>query len=155
MTNEIEKDYNKLCKKFKLPKFKEIDEEFEISILENSNFLIKNILRKIAEKQEFYIEVIGNLVHPDASSISSMYEIRFFTDDEKNDMYNLFKSMMKSNRNILELILNNNESEQVKFLNDFFNDWINIKKDITIYITKMKESWGKESTIEEDLGYFG
>jgi len=53
MVNEIEKEYGKLSKKFKLPKFKEIDSEFEISNLENERFLIRNILRKVEEKLEF------------------------------------------------------------------------------------------------------
>ena len=112
MINEIETEYNKLSKKYKLPKFKEIDEEFEISNLETPNFLVRNALRKTAEKLEFYIDVIGNLVHPDASSLSSMYEIRFFSDDEKDNMYNLFKKLMEANRNILELVLENNEKKQ-------------------------------------------
>ena len=155
MVNEIEKEYSKLSKKYKLPKFKAIDDEFEISSLDNEKFLIKNILRSISEKLEFYIEVIGSLVHPDGSSISSMYEIRFFTEDEKNGMYNLFKRLMKTDRNVIELVLKNDEKEQVDFLNKFFSDWLNLKKELLKYIEKMKESWEKQSTIEEDIGYFG
>ena len=62
MANQIEQEYIKLGKKYKLPEFKEIDAEFEISSLDNEKFLIKNTLRKISEKLEFYTEVIGNLV---------------------------------------------------------------------------------------------
>ena len=155
MANEIEKEYSNLSKKYKLPKFKDIDGEFEISSLDNEKFLIKNILRSISEKLEFYIEFISKLVHPDGSSISSMYEIRFFSEDEKNDMYNLFKRLMKIDRNVIELVLKNDEKEQSDFLNKFFIDWINIKKELLNYIKKMKDSWGKQSTIEEDIGYFG
>lgn len=155
MENKIEAEYNKLCKKFKLPKFEEIDREFEISTLENERFLINNILRKIVEKLEVYTEAIGNLVHPDASSLTSMYEIRYFSDDEKNDMYKLFKKLMKINREIVELLLDADEKKEADFLNGFFNEWLNMKNDLKAYISKMKESWEKESTIEEDLGYFG
>ncbi len=155
MTAEIEKEYNKLSKKYKLPKFNGIDAEFEISSLDNAKFLLKNILRKISEKLEFYIEVIGSLVHPDGSSISSMYEIRFFSEDEKNGMYMMFKELMKIDRNIVEIILRNDEKELADFLNKFFSDWINIKKELLKYIEKMKDSWEKQSTIEDDIGYFG
>ncbi len=155
MENKIEAEYNKLCKKFKLPKFDVIDKEFEISSLENERFLINNILRKIAEKLEIYTEAIGNLVHPDGSSLSSMYEIRFFSDDEKNDMYKMFKKLMKINREIVELLLDADEKKEADFLNGFFNEWLNMKNDLKTCISKMKESWEKESTIEEDLGYFG
>ena len=155
MTNEIEQGYNKLRKKYKLPKFNEIDSEFEISNLESARFLIKNILRRIEEKLEFYIEVIGNLVHPDASSLSTMYEVRYFSDDEKNDMYMLFKKLMKANRSIIELILVSDEKKQTDFLKGFLNEWQDMKKELISHIGKMKDSWEKESTIEEDLGYFG
>jgi len=155
MTNEIEQGYNKLRKKYKLPKFNEIDSEFEISNLESARFLIKNILRRIEEKLEFYIEVIGNLVHPDASSLSTMYEVRYFSDDEKNDVYMLFKKLMKANRSIIELILVSDEKKQTDFLKGFLNEWQDMKKELISHIGKMKDSWEKESTIEEDLGYFG
>jgi|TARA_B100000315_G_scaffold75934_1_gene69464 hypothetical protein len=155
MVNEIEAEYNKLSKKYKLPKFREIDEEFEISSLESPKFLIRIILRKIAEKLEFYIDVIGNLVQPDASSLSSMYEVRYFSDDEKNDMHNLFKKLMKVDRNILGVMLKNDEKQQAEFLNKFFNNWSDTKKELLKFIEKMEDSWEKQSTIEEDTAYFG
>ena len=155
MANDIEKEYIELSKKYKLPKFKDIDEEFELSSFESERFLLKDTLRRIAEKLEFYIDVIGNLVHPDGTSISSMYEIRFFSDNEKNEMYMLFKKMMKFHRNVIELVLSNDAKEQAQFLNDFFSEWMEMKNRLRMYIGKMKESWEKETSIQEDLGYFG
>ncbi|MFH0868318.1 MAG: hypothetical protein V1831_03315 [Candidatus Woesearchaeota archaeon] len=155
MENKIEPEYDKLCKKYKLPKFSEVDQEFEISSLENERFLIRNTLRKISEKLETYGDAIGNLVHPDGSSLSSMYEIRFFSEDEKDDMYKLFKKLVKANRNIAEVVLSADEKKEAEFLNSFFNEWLGIKKELLAYLSKMKECWGKESTIKDDLGYFG
>ena len=151
----MEAEYNKLCKKFKLPKFDEIDSEFEISSLENEKFLIKNILKKILEKLEFYIDLIDSVIHPDAASLGSMYEIKSFSDDEKNNIYKLFKKLMKNDRNIMILVLENNEKEQADFLNKFFVEWSNTKKELASYLSKMEGSWEKETTIQEDLGYFG
>ena len=151
----IEEVYNELCKKYKLPKFKDIDNEFEISCFEKGKFLTRNILRTIEEKLELGILVLGSIVHPDGATLSSMYEVRFFTDDEKNDMYHLFKKMMKANREIGELLLGNDEREQAEFVNNFFQEWIVIKKKLKGFIGKMKESWGKDTGIEEDIGYLG
>ncbi|MBW2976937.1 hypothetical protein KY347_05825 [Candidatus Woesearchaeota archaeon] len=155
MENKIEAEYRNLCTKYKLPKFEELDREFEISTLEHKGFLIRNILRKIAEKLETYTEAIGNIIHPDASSLSSMHEMKFFSDEEKDGMYKLFKKLMKSNREIAALVLSADEKEEAEFLNKFFNEWESIKKELLDYITKMKESWEKETTMDEDLGYFG
>ncbi|MDP7263561.1 MAG: hypothetical protein QGI38_03480 [Candidatus Woesearchaeota archaeon] len=155
MTNDIEKEYSNLSKKYKLPKFREIDNEFEISTLENPSFLTKNILRRIAEKLEFYIEVIGSLVHPDASSLSNMYEVRYFSDDEKNEIYRLFKKLMKINRSMIKAVLEGDEKKEADFLNNFFIEWLDIKKELLVYVEKMKKAWETQSTIEQDTPYFG
>ena len=153
--SEVEKEYNRLSKKYNLPNFKEINEEFEIGDLENVSFLLRNILRKVAEKLEFYTNLINDIMQPDTSSLSSMHETRFFSENEKNDMYALFKNIMKSYRNIIELVLENNEKKQAEFIRNFFSEWFKIKKQLIDYLGKMKDSWEKETTVKEDLGYFG
>ena len=62
---------------------------------------------------------------------------------------------MKIDRNIVEIVLMNDEKEQANFLNEFFNDWQNMKKELLSYIVKMKDSWEKQSTIEDDIVYVG
>lgn len=153
--NDIERAYNQLCKKYNLPKFEEIDKEFEIITLESQRFLMKGILKRITETLEPYAESIGNLVHPDGSSLITMHEVRFFSEDEKNEMYILFKKLMKTGRHIAELVLSNDEKEQAIFLSNFFSEWPAIKKDLRAYLGKMKECWENESTIDDDLGYLG
>ena len=102
-----------------------------------------------------HADAIIILVHPDGSSLITMHEVKFFSEDEKNEMYMTFKRLMKIIRNIAELSLGNDEKEQAYFLNAFFNEWLEIKNKMVIYIRKMKDCWEKESTIDEDLGYFG
>ncbi|MBI2134629.1 hypothetical protein HYU09_01435 [Candidatus Woesearchaeota archaeon] len=155
MAESIKKEYDNLCKKYRLPKFDDLDSEFEISDLESTNFLLKNILRKIAENLEFYNGLINEVLQPDAASMSSMHETRFFTDSEKSDMYSLYKKIMKNHRAIIEIMLKNDEKEEAEFLNKFLNDWKEIKKWLLNYLEKMKDSWDKETSIEQDLGYFG
>jgi len=63
--------------------------------------------------------------------------------------------MMIFDRSIVGIVLSNDDKKQAEFLNKFFQKWLEMKKELASYIDKMKESWEKESTIEEDLGYFG
>lgn len=155
MAEEIKKEYNNLSKKFKLPKFDKIDNEFEISTLDSPKFLIRNTLRRVSEKLEFYIDVIGSLIHPDGSSIPNMNEIKYFSEDDKNKMSITFKKLMKINRTIMALLLVNDDKESAEFLAGFFTEWMEIKNNLVSYVTKMKESWEKDTTMEEELGYFG
>jgi hypothetical protein len=155
MAIDIETSYKELLKKLKLPDFKILDDEFEISSLESEKFLLRNILRKIEEKLESSVTFIGSIVQPDGTTLSGMHETRFLTGDEKNNMYLLFKKMMKSYREIEELLISNDENGQASFLNIFLPDWIKMRIELRKYLAKMKESWTHETTREEDVGYFG
>jgi len=155
MANEIEKEYNKLASRYKLPKFGELDKEFEISDLENTSFVLRNILRKAAEKIEFHTNLINEVLQPDTASLSGMHETRFFMDSEKSDMYSLYKRMMRNHRAIIETMLKNDEKEEAELLNNFYREWFEIKKQMLLHLGKMKDSWDKEASIEQDLGYFG
>ena len=150
--SDVKEAYSKLP--YSLPSFEEVNNEFEIEDLEVS-FILRNILRKAAEKIEFYVGIVSDLLQPDTGSMSSMHETRFFTDSEKENMYSLFKKLMKSHRSIIEQVLSKSEEEQAEFLRDFFQDWKKTKQELSILIKKMKDSWDKETIIQTDVGYFG
>jgi len=155
MTDYIEKEYNKLCKKYKLPKFKQFNEEFEVNTIEDTDFLLKNVLRRVSEKLDFYSNLINSVLLPDTSSLSSMHEVRFFSEREKSEMYKIFKKIMKIDRKIITLVLGHDEKLQSEFLNGFFGEWLEIKNQLVVFVKKMKDSWDRETTIEEDVAYFG
>ena len=153
MTKEIEKQYNELRKKFKLPEFKEIDFEFELSDLEETNFLLRNIIRRIAEKLDFYTTVIEEILQPDTSNLYAMHETRYFDEYEKKQMYDLYRKLMNLNRQSIEISLK--RSEEADFINKFFDEWKQLKEELLFYVKKMKDSWKTETDIKEDLGYLG
>ena len=156
MTNkEIEKQYSELKKKFKLPDFKEIDFEFEISDLEETNFLIRAIMRRIAERLDFYTTIIEEIIQPDASNLYAMHESRFFEEDEKKIMYDFYKKLMNLSRCSVELSLEHNEKEESEFINNFIQEWKEIKKELVRYIKRLKDSWKTETDTKEDIGYLG
>ena len=152
---EIEKQYNELKKKFKLPDFKEIDFEFEISDLEETNFLIRAIMRRIGEKLDFYTAILEEIIQPDASNLYAMHESRFFDEDEKKQMYDFYKKLMNLSRHSAELSLEHAEKEESEFINKFIQEWKEIKKELVIYMKKLKDSWETETDTEEDIGYLG
>ncbi|MBI2653575.1 hypothetical protein HYX02_02065 [Candidatus Woesearchaeota archaeon] len=154
-SNEIEKQYNELRKKHKLPEFKDFDFEFEISDLEETNFLLRAIVRRIAEKLDFYTTMLEEILQPDTSNLYAMHETRNFSDTEKNKMYDLYRKLMDYNRQSIEVALNHDEKEEVDFINRFFDDWKELKKELLMYIKKMRASWNEEVDIKEDVGYLG
>jgi len=95
------------------------------------------------------------VLQPDTNSISSMHETRFFNDKEKSDMYALYKTLMKHHKSIAFLILQGNEKEIASFLKSFFNQWPELKIKILKNLGQMRDSWDKETKIDQDLAYLG
>ena len=154
--NEVEKQYNGLRKKLKLPEFKEIDFEFELSDLEETNFLLRAITRRIAEKLDFYSTMLEELLQPDTSNLYAMHETRYFDDDEKKQMYELYTKLMNFNRLSIEVSLEHNDKEEAEFINNLFNEWKVLKQELLRFVKKIKASWKtEEADIKEDLGYLG
>ena len=153
--NEIERKYSELRKKYKLPEFKDMDFEFEVSDLEETNFMLRAIIRRIAEKLDFYCTMIEEILQPDTSNLYAMHETRYLEEDEKKQMYDLYKKMMGTNRLTIELSLDYDEKTSAEFVNSFITEWKSIKKDLLRFVLKMKKSWQVETDIKEDLGYLG
>lgn len=156
MAQEIEKKYNELKKKHKLPEFREMDFEFEISSLEGTNFPMRAVVRRIAEKLDFYTTMLEEVLQPDTSSLYAMHEMKYFQADEKNAMYAIYTKLMNLNRQSIEALLERDEKSEADFIITVFDEWKKIKAELLKFVKKMRASWNaEEADIKEDLGYLG
>ncbi len=151
---KIKEEYEKLRKKYKLPEFKEIDNEFEITIIEHEEFLLREIRRKITEKIELYTKVLDRLLQPE-TVLSDMYECKIFSDEEKDALFKLFKRLMFFDRFSIETSIDENDKKSAEFINNIWKEWDKIKKELSSFIKKLKEGWLKETKIKEELRYLG
>jgi hypothetical protein len=155
MTKDVEKKYKELKKKFDLPGFDSIDEEFEISDLEDTHFLMKSIIRRMIERIDIYCSLIGEIMQPDTSNLSAMHETGIFDEDEKTELYGLYKKLMSFNRYSMHVLLDHDAKSEAKFIGSFFGKWKSIKISLVKHIKKMESSWNSIEKKDEELGYLG
>lgn len=153
MADDLKKSFEQLSKKHKLPKFSEL-EEFQISTIEETNFLLQEIRGKIAEKIHDSTDFLTEILNPD-TNITNMYESRIFSESEKKDIYELFKRLMFWRRASFQSSISNNDNSTAEFITSFFGEWKSLKTQLVEVIVKVKESWETESEQTEKLGYFG
>ncbi|MBI3034987.1 hypothetical protein HYY71_01570 [Candidatus Woesearchaeota archaeon] len=154
-SKEIEKQYSELRKKHKLPEFRELDFELEISDFEETSFLLRSIIRRICEKLDFYCTMLEEVLQPDTSNLYAMHETRAFDEQEKKQMYELYSKLMILNRRSIELSLGYNERDEADFIIDFAGKWASLKAELLNHVKKMKASWETETDTKEDVGYLG
>ncbi len=150
----LKEEYNNL--NYKLPKFEDLDDEFEISIasIKNKNFLIRGIRRRLNDKVIFYCKIIEGLVYPNSNNIIGMLEIKFFNEEEKEKISKMYKKLMEFERESLSVDVNPDEKKDVEFINNLFKEWKKFKEEMIKITKKMKESWHLEEKEEKD-NYFG
>jgi len=154
MEEKIRKKYEELKKKYSLPDFEELNKEFEISIIEYEDFLLREIRKKIADKINTMCEFFEDLLSPD-NTIANLYEYKAFNDAEREDVFRLYRRLKVLEKLSLELSLNHDEKKDAEFINEFFSSWESIKNKIIKIIRKMRDFWEKESTKKENEEYFG
>jgi len=153
MEPKIEKAYNKLKERYSLPDFEALNKEFEISTIENEDFLLREIRKKIADKINTMCGFFEGLLSPD--NIAAIYEYKAFDDNERKKVFELYKKLKVLEKLSLELSLNPYEEKHAEFINDFFNSWEKIKDEIITIIRKIKAFWEKKSTKKDNEEYFG
>ena len=154
MTKGLRKKYELLRKKHKLPGFEELDSEFEISALDTESLSPRELRRKISEKIDDVALMLERALHPD-TNLADLYESRVFDESEKQELFEIYKKMMAFARQTAELMLDSNEKLEASFINSFYSEWKKLKPQLLRHVTKLKESWQKETEKREAAGYMG
>lgn len=150
----IKEEYNNL--RHKLPKFEGLDEEFEISIanIKEKAFLLRSIRRRLNDKVIFYCRIIEGLIYPNQNNMIGMFEIKSFSEDEKQILNDYYKKLMKYERESLSLDVNPDEKKDAEYINNLFKEWQYFKKYLIAVTDKMKSSWQTEDKPFRN-NYFG
>src|SRR3989344_7052165 len=90
----IKEEYNELTKKHKLPKFDDINEDFELEFIKEKSFLLRQIRRRINEKVIFFCRIIESLLYPTQQHIINVTEVTNFSDDDKKEIEDIYKQLM-------------------------------------------------------------
>jgi len=154
MGKETKKKYEELATKYKLPSFDSLNKEFEISTIEENEFLLREIRRKIIEKLENYIKLLEGILHPE-TEICDMYECSVFSDEEKNKLFELYKKIMFLDRFSAETSIGEDDSKSSDFIKEVFEQWESIKKELLFMVKRLKEGWLEEKNVKTELGYLG
>lgn len=148
----MKEEYESLKKKFELPDFEKINYDFEISAIEQKEFLLRNIKRKISEKLISFAELIESLIQPEKPS--TMYEAGCLSENERKSNFEIYRRLMHLIRLSEEISLDEDEKKSADFIKKSFNEWNSLKKELGKTMSKVRESWTKQLKKEEEE-YFG
>ena len=151
----VEKAYEVLCKKYKLPDYATLDKEFSLSTIEDVKNLSVSIRQKMIERIEPVIEFVEHLIQPGTNSLADMYECKYIDAEDKSHLFGIYKKLMKVYRTFFELELLQNEKEDCHFIANFPAEWEKMKDELVPIIIKIKTCWSEPTESREVLEYLG
>lgn len=149
----VKEEYEKL--KLDLPDFSVLDFEFELSTLEDEQFLLREVVKRCEERISSVLNLLSNVLQPDAGSFTQLYECAYFSQQEKEKVAELFKRGMILQRGLLLAEVSLDDGECGHVLNHVAKDWPSIRKEAAGVLAKLRECWEQPSETKEILGYFG
>lgn len=156
---DIAENYKKLEKKYSLPSFKDLDEEYEIlgiqKNLQDPNLLLKFIRRRINEKLTFFVQILETILSPNPNSIINITESKFFHEEDREKIINVLKILMYFERYSIFLDVTSTDKENAKFINEVWEEWPTFKKKIEFYAKTLKDKWKAEEEKSSAEHYFG
>lgn len=155
---KLKEDYKKLEKKFSLPDFNRLNEEFHIEKISEieTDFLLREVRRYMAEKYLNYLKFVENLIHPTESSIFVFSVIKALGVEEKEELKRIYKSLVDIEINLIRLDLVYSEEKEIEFIKDSYSQWQNEKKELAKIVDVIKKNFGNnKQPIQNGKGYFG
>ncbi len=151
----FQKYYQSLSKKYNLPSFKDLNKEFEISTIDQSSFSVRAIRRKMFEKLVLFSKITESILFPSTDTLSTMYESKFFTEEEKDKVSQTYIQIMIFARKFLKADVSPDEKTDVDLIKKLYKEWPKFKKEIEWIVDKMELCWEEKDTKFKDMLYFG
>ena len=153
---KLKEKYSKLQKKYDLPEFEKLNEDFSIEGLQEgeTDFILRGIVKFMAEKLANYLRFTENLLNPVNVPMFVYSIIKTITQKEKEIIKEAYKKLTKIEIDLIELDLGYSEKKEADFIKKSFNDWQKIKKDLLEIMKNVKEN--KNTKIEKNgKNYYG
>jgi hypothetical protein len=129
--------------------FDELKKEYDIP---EEHITLKTVLDKMQEKVEYYIKILVQILQPE--EFHSLHECVAFDDKEKNDLFDMYKSLMILHREIIKSDIFNEEKDMISTIDYAHAELKGYKKHMMVIVTKLQDSW-KKTTAKKNIGYFG
>ena len=152
---KLKNEYLELHKKYRLPSFQEMNEDFYIEkIAENeTEILIREVRRTVGDRLTNYMRFVENLLNPVNVPMFVFSIIKLIGQEEKNKLSEIYKKLIKNEIRFVERDLEFDELKEAEFVRDSYGLWQEIKKELANILEKVDKNWGTK--IEENSrGYF-
>lgn len=152
----VKEKYAELCKKYELPDFEKINQEFELEAidLKKSGIFINAIIRVIHSRLQQFLGYLDQFLVPQPSSAFTIFIFKGLTSENRKKILDLYKEIAILYQYSLKIILSE-ENEKVEFINHLWKKYPCIKSQFIIIVDELKDIFLKEEKKIKFQEYMG
>lgn len=135
---------------------KNIAELKRIYDMPDENITPMMILHKMSEVLEFYLKNIQQILQPE--EFHALYECNAFSDADKLKLFDLYKRIIITHREILKAEITNDEKDSLSTIQFVHEEIKAVKPEMLEIVKKMQQSWKTDNREDARKGtkqYFG
>lgn len=153
---KIRTEYEILRKKYDLPEFDYMNENFEIESIsgEESKLLAKKIRKQILEKMSYYTHALETFMNPQNAPLFVFDIIKSFTTEEQELIKQIYKKLGQFGVEAFGLEISYNEKKEAEFIKKANVVWSSIAEDLKRVYSSMKNNYTTESK-KQSKSYLG
>ncbi len=150
----LKKEYAELEKKHKLPKFEDLNADFEIDKLEKESDKILRAIRKIMmEKIVNSMSFLEMLINPINAPRMYLPYIRTMSQEDRKIIDDTYSSLADLSLLSLELEIDTSENKEASLIKEVFKKWQELRQGFRQIITNIKTP--KNFINKKERTYFG
>jgi hypothetical protein len=152
----LKEDYFILEKKYALPSFHNLNQEFEIEDLAETetDFLLRGIRKAILEKIGFFSKFIEILVNPgEGSSLFAFSIAKTLSQEDRKKLVEIYERISKFQLDSIKRDLSYLEVEEADFIKKIYFFWEEAKKILLSTLEVINSNWDNKSK-KSEKSYF-
>ena len=153
---DLKKDYSKIQKQYDLPSFDELNKDFQIEKATEgeTDFLIREVRRLIADKFSNYLRFIEAILNPMGVPMFIFSIIKSLGKEDKQKLTEIYKKLATIEIQLIEVDVDFVEEKEVAFVKESYELWQEVKKDLLNVVRMIKKNWNNK-TESNGKNYFG
>ena len=152
----LKEDYSKLKEKYSLPSFEELNKDFQIerAVEVQTDYLIRELRRLMAEKFSNYLRSIESIINPVNVPMFVFSIVKAMTSEDKKRLTTAYKKLVEIEISLVKVDVDFSEDNEAEFIKEAYEMWLEIQKDFIEIIKTIKNNWNNKLE-KNNKGYFG
>lgn len=153
---KLKRDYEEIKKKYSLPDYKALNEEFDIEKLQDkeTDMLLREVRRALTEKITSYLKFVEMFIAPGETPMFFLVLMKGLSISEKKILEELYTELGKMEIKALALDNLSDDKKEADFIKHVYAKWPNIKEKFAIIFSELEKSFEK-TTLKKEKGYLG